>query len=170
MIVPRYGQRMTPRDARKRADDPGGGIEALRQAIALKGKPRQSPLYVWLFKRQTAFAAFLAKERPTWQAVVEGLAAQGFTNQDGTPLNPATVRNLWWRVRQSGRKGKGQAEGQPTKAAPADDVRPIAPAPATAAPVVCNPEPAQPGAAFNPLEGEDEARPIRRFGTSKIPE
>lgn len=164
--MPRYGQRMTTRDAKKRANDPGSGIEALRQAVALSGKPRQSPLYLWMFKRQAAFAAFLAEERPTWQAVVEGLAAQGFKNQDGTPLNPATVRNLWWRVRQSGRKAKGRAETEPAKLALADDVRPVTPTPAAAAPATRDPAPP----AFDPTEGADDPPPPRRFGISKIPQ
>jgi len=62
------------------------GVEALRAAVTRTGKYRHGPLYRWMRARQPAFSEFLADERPTWQAVAEGLVSQGFATSPSISL------------------------------------------------------------------------------------
>lgn len=164
-------------------DDQTTGVEGLRAAVARTGKFRQSPLFRWMRARQAAFAAFLAEDRPTWEAVAEGLVSQGFADKDGRPINPATVRNTWWRVRRDMAAARaGVSCKRVTKAAPHQAVHPKD---ATEKAAMNPPDsgPRQfgfvsfkgytPGQkpAFDPYEGaDDDPRPPRRFGVSKVPE
>lgn len=111
-----------------RPDACSQGIEALR--VRLEEASRHSPLYRWMRANRAAFAALLEETRPTWKAIAESLAAQGFLGRDGTPFKPETARAVWFRVNRKAaadamRKNK-QAVAQPAGAGvPA----PMAPAP-----------------------------------------
>jgi hypothetical protein len=150
------------------ADGPGEEDEfaALRREAARTGGSTRSPLYRWMRARRAAFAVFLAEERPTWQAVTAALATRGFTGPDGGPMNPKTVRQVWWRVRRDAAaeaKRKGRPLGGPSTA-PFSPPAPAAPAPRTASsPAFGLPllDPEEPDA------GEPEFKPATLLGKAR---
>ncbi|MCK8786533.1 hypothetical protein M0638_19330 [Roseomonas sp. NAR14] len=142
---------------------------ALRREVARSGKTTRSPLYRWMRTRRAAFAAFLAEESPTWAAVAAALASRGFTAADGGPINPETVRHVWWRVRRDAaaearRKGRplpGPAAPPPPPPLPAAAPEPRAAAPSFGLPLLDPEEPAADEPEFKPatLLGRARRRP-----------
>ena len=151
-------------DARGEEDE----FAALRREVARAGGSTRSPLYRWMRSRRAAFAAFLAEERPTWQAVAAALATRGFTGPDGGPMNPKTVRQVWWRVRRdAAAEAKRKGRSLPGPATPSPP--PPLPAPAAA------PEPRAATSSFGlplldpeePAAGEPEFKPATLLGRAR---
>lgn len=91
-------------------------------AAKLRAGGGRSSLYRWLRSRHATFAALLEEHRPDWPTLATGFHELGIARPDGSPLAPATVRHVWWRVRRD------LAKRRPS---PSPAVTVIRPAPAT---------------------------------------
>jgi hypothetical protein len=116
-------------------------LTALQEAID-HGSDRRTPLFRWMLKNHDLFSDMLAGKRPNWKRLASTFAQYGLAGPDGQPLQPASVRLTWFRVRRSrGKQGKPAvlAPAPPTVLAPVTTVArtevtraetPVSPAPA----------------------------------------
>src|SRR3954469_10754604 len=122
------------RFAMEKADDPSIAAD-LRTALR-DGASMRSPLFQWMLRNHDTLVETFAESRPNWTRVTELLTSKGFSSTDGKPLNPQSVRQMWFRVRKrhaamrAGRKPRQAAkseEAASVKAHPApkgDDLSP----------------------------------------------
>lgn len=94
------------------AKDETGILTDLRSALR-GGASTRSPLFQWMLRNHDRLAETFEESRPNWTRVTELLVSKGFSTTDGKPLNPQSVRQMWWRVRQrhaaiQGRRGPGR--------------------------------------------------------------
>lgn len=60
-----------------------------------------SPLAEWFERNYRDFAGIMTRQpRPTWNAIVSELAADGITKADGSAVTPAYAWHTWWKVQQ----------------------------------------------------------------------
>jgi len=71
----------------------------LRAALR-EGASTRSPLFQWMLRHHDKLADAFAESRPKWAEVAALLAGKGFTSTEGKPLNPQSVRQMWYRVRR----------------------------------------------------------------------
>jgi hypothetical protein len=114
------------RFAMEKADEPSIATD-LRTALR-EGASMRSPLFQWMLRNHDTLVETFAESRPNWTRVTELLTSKGFSSADGKPLNPQSVRQMWFRVRkrhaamQAGKKPRQTAkpeEAAPVKAHPA---------------------------------------------------
>jgi hypothetical protein len=86
------------RFAMAKADEPD--IIADLQTALRTGASTRSPLFQWMLRNHDTLAETFAESRPNWTRVTELLVSKGFSNTDGKPLNPQSVRQMWFRVRK----------------------------------------------------------------------
>lgn len=56
----------------------------------------------WFERNYRDFAGIMTRQpRPTWNAIVSELAADGITKADGSAITPAYAWHTWWRVQQA---------------------------------------------------------------------
>ncbi|UEM08009.1 hypothetical protein JL101_035760 (plasmid) [Skermanella rosea] len=96
------------------AKDETGILTDLRSALR-GGASTRSPLFQWMLRNHDRLAETFEESRPNWTRVTELLVSKGFSTTDGKPLNPQSVRQMWWRVRQ--RHAAIQGEKRPRKTA-----------------------------------------------------
>jgi hypothetical protein len=61
---------------------------------------RRSALMQWMLDNHDEFFSMLDGKRPSWKRIAEVFTDLGLSD-DGKPLSAETVRNYWWRVRQT---------------------------------------------------------------------
>jgi hypothetical protein len=93
--------------------DETGITSDLRTALH-EGASTRSPLFIWMLRNHDTLVETFTEARPNWTRVTELLMSKGFSGIDGKPLNPQSVRQLWYRVRQ--RHAAIQAGKQPQPA------------------------------------------------------
>jgi hypothetical protein len=76
--------------------------EALSAVLAAveEGGERRSALYQWMLDNHDAFSEMVSRRRPNWKRLAEVFTGLGLSDGD-KPLVAETVRQYWWRVRQS---------------------------------------------------------------------
>jgi hypothetical protein len=119
------------RFAMEKADEPSIATD-LRTALR-EGASMRSPLFQWMLRNHDMLVETFAESRPNWTRVTELLTSKGFSSTDGKPLNPQSVRQMWFRVRK--RHAAMQAGRKPRQAAGLEEAAPVtvhpAPAPET---------------------------------------
>ena len=105
------------RFAMAKADQPD--ILGDLQAALRTGASTRSPLFQWMLRNHDLLAETFAESRPNWTRVTELLVSKGFSNTDGKPLNPQSVRQMWFRVRK--RHAAMQAGRKPRQASAAEE-------------------------------------------------
>jgi hypothetical protein len=112
--------------------DETGIVTDLRTALR-EGASTRSPLFQWMLRNHDMLAETFAESRPNWTRVTELLMSRGFSSTDGKPLNPQSVRQMWFRVRK--RHAAMRAGRKPRQAARLEEATPVtvhpAPAPET---------------------------------------
>lgn len=98
-------------------DDPNPLAE-LRKALT-SGASTRSPLFQYMLRNHDQLQEMFDEARPNWTKVTEVLTGLGYSSGDGHPLQPESVRKLWYRVRK--RHASAQAKKKP-KAAEASAV------------------------------------------------
>jgi hypothetical protein len=97
--------------------DETGIVTDLRTALR-EGASTRSPLFQWMLRNHDMLAETFAESRPNWTRVTELLMSRGFSSTDGKPLNPQSVRQMWFRVRKrhaamrAGRKPRQAAKSE----------------------------------------------------------
>jgi hypothetical protein len=86
------------RFAMEKADEPSIAAD-LRTALR-DGASMRSPLFQWMLRNHDMLVETFAESRPNWTRVTELLTSRGFSSTDGKPLNPQSVRQMWFRVRK----------------------------------------------------------------------
>jgi hypothetical protein len=97
-------------------------VTDLRTALR-EGASTRSPLFQWMLRNHDMLAETFAESRPNWTRVTELLMSRGFSSTDGKPLNPQSVRQMWFRVRK--RHAAMQAGRKPRQAARLEEAAPV---------------------------------------------
>jgi hypothetical protein len=105
------------RFAMEKADEPSIATD-LRTALR-EGASMRSPLFQWMLRNHDMLVETFAESRPNWTRVTELLTSKGFSSTDGKPLNPQSVRQMWFRVRK--RHAAMQAGKKPRQAAKSEE-------------------------------------------------
>jgi hypothetical protein len=104
------------RFAMEKADEPSIAAD-LRTALR-DGASMRSPLFQWMLRNHDMLVETFAESRPNWTRVTELLTSRGFSSIDSKPLNPQSVRQMWFRVRkrhaamQAGKKPRQTAKSE----------------------------------------------------------
>src|SRR3954447_4719218 len=109
------------RFAMEKADEPSIAAD-LRTALR-DGASMRSPLFQWMLRNHDTLVETFAESRPNWTRVTELLTSRGFSSADGKPLNPQSVRQMWFRVRK--RHAAMQAGKKPRQAARLEEAAPV---------------------------------------------
>jgi hypothetical protein len=109
------------RFAMAKADEPD--IIGDLQTALRTGASTRSPLFQWMLRNHDTLAETFAESRPNWTRVTELLVSKGFSNIDGKPLNPQSVRQMWFRVRK--RHAAMQAGKKPRQTPASEDASPV---------------------------------------------
>ena len=119
------------RFAMEKADESSIATD-LRTALR-DGASMRSPLFQWMLRNHDTLVETFAESRPNWTRVTELLTSKGFSSTDGKPLNPQSVRQMWFRVRK--RHAAMRAGRKPRQAAKSEEAASVkahpAPAPET---------------------------------------
>src|SRR5690349_1858293 len=102
--------------------DETGIVTDLRTALR-EGASTRSPLFQWMLRNHDMLAETFAESRPNWTRVTELLMGRGFSSTDDRPLNPQSVRQMWFRVRR--RHAAMQAGRKPRQAAGLEEAAPV---------------------------------------------
>ena len=105
------------RFAMEKADEPSIATD-LRTALR-EGASMRSPLFQWMLRNHDMLVETFVESRPNWTRVTELLTSKGFSLTDGKPLNPQSVRQMWFRVRK--RHAAMQAGKKPRQAAKSEE-------------------------------------------------
>jgi hypothetical protein len=70
------------------------------RAALYEGASTRSPLFIWMLRNHDMLVETFIEARPNWTRVTELLMSRGFSSTDGKPLNPQSVRQMWFRVRR----------------------------------------------------------------------
>ena len=70
------------------------------RAALYEGASTRSPLFIWMLRNHDMLVETFIEARPNWTRVTEVLMSRGFSSTDGKPLNPQSVRQMWFRVRR----------------------------------------------------------------------
>jgi hypothetical protein len=109
------------RFAMEKADEPSIATD-LRTALR-EGASMRSPLFQWMLRNHDMLVETFAESRPNWTRVTELLTSKGFSSTDGKPLNPQSVRQMWFRVRK--RHAAMQAGKKPRQTPASEDASPV---------------------------------------------
>jgi hypothetical protein len=90
-------------------EDPNSLVE-LRKALS-SGASTRSPLFQYMLRNHDQLREMFDEARPNWAKVTEVLSGLGYSSGDGNPLQPESVRKLWYRVRK--RHASAQARTKP---------------------------------------------------------